>query len=58
MTSFVLAFAAPQAMRAGSPWPLLALLGFSLLTILPAACGTFISGLFPRFLSLLLTGRT
>jgi hypothetical protein len=37
MSSIVVTLAAPQAMRAGSQWPLFILIGFSLATILLAA---------------------
>ena len=37
MASIVVTLAAPQAMKAGSQWPLLVLIGFSLMTILLAA---------------------
>lgn len=37
MASIVVTLAAPQVMKAGSQWPLVVLIGFSLLTILLAA---------------------
>ncbi|MDB6115173.1 MAG: hypothetical protein JWQ83_1220 [Lacunisphaera sp.] len=37
MASIVVTLAAPQAMKAGSQWPLIVLIGFSLITILLAA---------------------
>jgi hypothetical protein len=37
MASIVVTLAAPQAMKTGSQWPLLVLIGFSLMTILLAA---------------------
>ena len=37
MASIVITLAAPQAMKTGSQWPLLILMGFSLVTILLAA---------------------